>query len=382
VTAQVLLLGANLAAISVLTPLVPLLVYVLLGYLLVLHAALVRPRLGGGDLARPAVLGTLLAWVVAWSVFKQGGGGGWLASVPLLSLGAYSPQVLGASYIFLKTYDLIRRAQRGEPPPGLGAYLFQMTFAPSFIAGPVAGPEPFAAGPGLTRRGLGLGLNRVLVGVFKLFVLVPLLEPMNLLSAPDALDLAQLLGRGELWLGLYGSALSLYLDFAGYGDIAIGLGLCCGVRLPENFDSPYLAANPSEFWQRWHMSFTGWLREHVFGPVSRALTGGPQGGGLLALLGATCATMLACGLWHRASLSFALWGLYHAVLLFGHQAWATRLRPRLVAAGLGRVIDARPAHVMGVLGTFHAIALGWPLFLPLDAPLAARLDLLRRLVLP
>jgi alginate O-acetyltransferase complex protein AlgI len=104
----------------------------------------------------------------------------------------------------------------------------------------------------------------------------------------------------------YAYAFGLYLDFAGYSDVAIGAARCLGVRVRENFDWPYLSRDLATLWQRWHMSFTGWLRDFVFIPVTRRVlrwTRRP----LASQVAGQTATMLACGLWHGVDWHFAAW---------------------------------------------------------------------------
>lgn len=387
--ANLLFLALNAALTAKLfAPLVPLLAYLACGYACVLYAGQARAR-HEGRWARFVEAATLFAWTAAWALAKSAPFAvdvSWAHRFPLLGLdwaqGVSLPEVAGASYVYLKVYDLVRRAQRGEPTPGLTSYLNQMLFVPSFVAGPIAGPEPFRQAP-RPRRDLALeGLDRIVHGVLKLWVLASLLEPLHLLALPDAASLAKFLTRRELWACVDAGGLWIYLNFAGYSDLAIGAALLVGVRLPENFDAPYLAGNPRDFWQRWHMSFTTWLREHVFAPVSQLCQDAGLGRGVLALGIGTTATMVACGVWHRASLPFLLWGLYHAALLVAHQLYASRVKPRLARAGLEHFLGTRGYRLLAVLVNFHAIALGWVLFLPVDAPLADHLEILRRLVLP
>jgi alginate O-acetyltransferase complex protein AlgI len=289
------------------------------------------------------------------------------------------PPIVGVSYLFLRGWDLIRRAQRGLPPPTLVHYLNQMTFFPAFAAGPIAGPEPFEQGFAPTRASVAAGFNRILTGLAKFAVIAPLLEPAHLLGPPQAASAASSLSCGQVWFGVYASTLWIYFNFAGYSDIAIGTGLLCGIKLPENFEAPYLAASPTEFWQRWHVSFTQWLREHVFSPTSRLLVRFGLERSAFGVVAGVTATMVACAIWHRPSIEFLAWGLYHAAVTCTHQLYATRLKPRLAAAGLGPFFGGRAYRVLGILATFHAVAIGWVLFMPLDAPLRDHLAILRRL---
>lgn len=360
-----------------------LVVYLALGYAFVLHASISRSRLSGPG-ARVVPCLALAAWMAVWIAFKPDGStsaSSWVSRIPHLGLAGPPIRLVGASYAYLKVHDLIRRAQQGEPPPTFLDYLLQMTFFPSILAGPISGPEPFARRETPSLSTFGAAMNRLLCGLLKLYVIVPLLEPGNILGARELVELLPFLSQRDLWLGIYVSALSFYFNFAGYTDLAIGFGLLMGVRLPENFASPLLSATPGEFWQRWHMSFTEWLRAHVFGPVSRGLVAAGVRHNLASLVIATTVTMTFCGLWHRFTPSLVLWGLYHAALVSAHQIYAAILRPRLARAGFGTFFSRRIYRGGAIVATFHGVALGWVLFLPLDAPLGDHLTVLRRVIL-
>ncbi len=361
-TRQGVLLVLNLALTVLLfgNPLL-LAVYVGLGWVLVRNA-----RIGG--------VVALALWVATWLLFRPGAHAYVRPLERALSLGPTNvPELIGASYVFLKVYDLMRRAQRSEKVPSFAVYLTQVTFAPSFLCGPIAGPETFEGGFAPSRALAAEGLGRVLAGALKVWILVPLIQPSNVTDLARARVLDGIASPLELWLAVYAVALWIYLEFSGLSDFAIGTGLLMGVRLPENFDFPYLAASPTEFWQRWHRTFTTWLAEHVFAPVSRALAS--RAGSSLALVLAVAATMAVCGLWHGLTVSFLAWGLYHALVVSGHQLYATRLRPRLAPA----LVASRPYRVAATATTFHAVALGWVFFFPTDGTLGEHLSVLGRL---
>lgn len=114
---------------------------------------------------------------------------------------------------------------------------------------------------------------------------------------------------GSAWLALVGFSMQIYFDFSGYSNMAIGLGRLFGVELPQNFNNPYQALNPSDFWKRWHMTLSQWLRDYLYIPF-----GGSRFGSVRTLLNILI-TMSLGGLWHGASWNFGLWGLYHGGLL-------------------------------------------------------------------
>ena len=165
---------------------------------------------------------------------------------------------------------------------------------------------------------------RIASGLFKKFVIADSLAQGMSLTAVNAAQATSTLG---LWMLLYGYALRLYFDFAGYTDMAIGLGLLFGIRLPENFDRPYLKSNITTFWQSWHMTLSSWARFYVFTPLSRSLLRRkPRPSPTLIVLVAQIATMTTIGLWHGISWTFFIWGLWHGVGLFVHKQWSDRTR--------------------------------------------------------
>lgn len=151
------------------------------------------------------------------------------------------------------------------------------------------------------------------------------------------------LDAGEAWLALIGYTLQIYFDFSGYSDMAVGLAFLLGFRFPQNFNSPYRAENISDFWRRWHMSLSFWLRDYLYIPL-----GGNQGSRLKTARNVLI-TMFLGGLWHGAAWTFVVWGLYHGVLL----AVYALLRAR------GWVPRSRP---LAILATFVSVAIGWVFF--------------------
>lgn len=145
------------------------------------------------------------------------------------------------------------------------------------------------------------------------------------------------------WAGTLGYTFQLYFDFSAYSDMARGLGLMLGFDFPVNFNSPYKSANISEFWNRWHITLSHWLRDYLYIPL-----GGSRRGTARTLRNLSI-TMFLGGLWHGAAWNFVLWGVYHGALLVAHACWrrTTRFRlPRLVAVPM----------------TFLSVMIGWALF--------------------
>lgn len=151
------------------------------------------------------------------------------------------------------------------------------------------------------------------------------------------------LSAGAAWLGLVAFTLQIYYDFAGYSNMAIGLGRIFGFELPRNFEHPYSAASFQEFWRRWHMTLSRWFRDYLYIPL-----GGSRGGEATTYRNLVIVFVL-CGLWHGAAWTFLLWGLWHGAFL--------------VAERLGRKMGfPKMPRIIGVIYTVLFVALGWVLF--------------------
>ena len=172
---------------------------------------------------------------------------------------------------------------------------------------------------------------------------------------------------GELWIATYAFAIQIYCDFSGYTDIARGVMKMMGFELALNFRLPYFAANPNEFWQRWHISLSTWLRDYLY--VS--LGGGARG--RARAIFSVFTTMLLGGLWHGAASPFLLWGGYHGVLLGLHRACANPLSRINPTSFVGRNFWL----AVRIFATFHLIALGLVIFRSADlAHVASNIALL------
>ena len=282
---------------------------------------------------------------------------------------------LGFSYVAFRLIHTLRDRQTGLLPDlSLRAYLSYVLFAPAIVAGPIDRAERFAgdytALPGL--HGLdaarwGLGLWRIGEGLFKKFVIADMLA--GGLSLTPALA-EQTTGPAALWLLLFGYGLRLYFDFGGYSDIAIGLGILFGIRLPENFARPYTRSNITAFWQSWHITLSNWARFYVFTPLSRALLRRKRRpSSTVIVLLSHLATMIVIGLWHGITWNFLIWGVWHAAGLFAHKQWSDRTR-KWYRGLQGRPWPRRAWAVAGWALTLLYVMVGWVWFL-LPTPAAA-----------
>jgi D-alanyl-lipoteichoic acid acyltransferase DltB (MBOAT superfamily) len=278
---------------------------------------------------------------------------------------------LGFSYLAFRLIHTLRDRATGRlPAVTLREFITYAIFFPSFTAGPIDRLERFikdlrAPAP-ISADNLAQAGRRLLTGLFQKFVLADALA----LVALNPANAAQTEPPGWLWLLLLAYSLQIYFDFAGYSDIAIGLGMLLGVRLPENFNHPYRKTSLTQFWNNWHMSLTQWFRAYAFNPLTRALrTSGRLPAWSIVLI-TQLATMLLIGLWHGVTPGFALWGLWHGLGLFVNNRWTDWIKPR--AAGL----NARPL-LAGMLPAFYSaltfgyVSLGWVWFALPDPKLAA-----------
>jgi alginate O-acetyltransferase complex protein AlgI len=168
-----------------------------------------------------------------------------------------------------------------------------------------------------------------------------------------ALARYETLSTAGTWLAMLGYAFQLYFDFSGYSTMAVGLGYMFGLRIPQNFNSPYKSLDPSDFWRRWHISLSSCLRDYVYIPL-----GGNRGSELFTYRN-LMATMLIGGLWHGANWTFVAWGAYHGALLAAHRKAGTRW-------------DGLPAPLRQA-GMFLATLIGWVFFRATDFTMARRL---------
>jgi len=276
---------------------------------------------------------------------------------------------LGFSYVAFRLIATLRDRQTGVlPPVSLRDYVLYVVFFPSITAGPIARLEAqnsflqdVQGLPTLEARDaqrITTGLTRIFVGMFKKFVVADSLA-IFALSTQNA---DQALNAGALWVMLYGYALRLFFDFSGYSDIAIGIALLFGLKLPENFDRPYLKNNITAFWQSWHKSLSDWVRFYVFSPLSRnLLRRKPKPSNEVIMLVCNLATMVIIGLWHGITVNFFIWGVWHALGLWIHKLWTDRTRKWYISLK-DKPRTKQAWTVAGWFITFHFVVLGWVWF--------------------
>lgn len=204
--------------------------------------------------------------------------------------------------------DIYRR--KLEPAKNIMDFGFFVCFFPQLVAGPIVRAADFIPQIYnrvlLSKRDLGKAFVLICGGLFKKVVISDYLS-VNFVDR--VFDNPLLYSSIENWMGMYGYAFQIYCDFSGYSDIAIGLSLLLGFHLTDNFNSPYQAGSITEFWRRWHISLSTWLRDYLYIPL-----GGNRKGKIRTYINLIL-TMLIGGLWHGASWKFVMWGAIHGVVL-------------------------------------------------------------------
>lgn len=257
----------------------------------------------------------------------------------------FFPLPVGVSFYTFQslsyTIDCYRKDEK--PTRSLLAYLCSVSFFPTILSGPIT--RPAALLPQLERAKKllpedgGRALFLIGLGMAKKFLVADYLAE-NLVNR--VFDFPNLYSGFEALVGVYAYAFQLYYDFSGYTDAAMGAALLLGLKLPPNFNAPYLAPSIADFWRRWHITLSNWLRDYVYfsfpGMRSRFMP-------YVALI----ATMLIGGVWHGGTWNFVIWGAMHGLGLAAYRAWQQNVKWNVPA-------------VLSVLLTFHFVALAWVFF--------------------
>jgi len=280
------------------------------------------------------------------------------ATLPFSSLHGFSELALplGISFWTFQAMSYLFDQYRGEDlDPTFPEFALYMTFFPVAISGPICRmPDmlPQFRSNALTKlNSIGRGLTRIATGV--LMMQLAKLLGQGILAGDgvnSGFDRATQWGGLDVWFLAFGYGLQLFFDFAGYSHIAIGASQALGLMIPENFERPFASTTPSIFWTRWHMSLSFWIRDYVFLPLATLRRELWWRNGMLVV------SMVVFGLWHKASILFVLWGLYHGVLLLLH---------RQVQQLERRLNWEPPEHLWGPfswIATISLVSLGWVLF--------------------
>ncbi len=262
------------------------------------------------------------------------------------------------------TIDVYRREIK--PLTNLLDYAFYVSFFPQLVAGPIVRARDFI--PQIRRplfvsdEMFGRGIFLIVSGLFKKAVIS---DYISVNFVERIFDNPTLYSGVENLMGVYGYALQIYCDFSGYSDMAIGIALLLGFHFNINFDSPYKSASVTEFWHRWHISLSSWLRDYLYISL-----GGNRKGKVRQYVNLII-TMFLGGLWHGASWNFVLWGVLHGVALAVHKFWMslTGRKKGEQSHGIRRFF--------GVVVTFHFVCFCWIFFR--NADFATSVDMLRQI---
>jgi alginate O-acetyltransferase complex protein AlgI len=259
---------------------------------------------------------------------------------------------VGISFFTFESMSYVVDVYRGElvPHRSYFRYLLFVSFFPHLVAGPIVRPRDLLPQlerrPSLTREDGSEALFLIATGLVKKLVLSDQLA-QNLVDR--VFERPTSFSSLEVLCAVYGYAAQIYCDFSGYTDIAIGSALLLGVRFPKNFDSPYKAEDLADFWRRWHISLSSWLRDYLYIPL-----GGNRGAPWKTYRNLML-TMLLGGLWHGASWTFVFWGFLHGLGLVVTRLWQRR--------GPGAPRVNHPVYkVICVVVTFHYVCLAWIFF--------------------
>ena len=277
---------------------------------------------------------------------------GWNADIPVLDV--ILP--IGISFYTFHTITYIADSYRRVITPTrsfweFGAYVSLFS---QLVAGPIVRFRQIEAdlervGSAERHSGLRLGLSFFAFGMCEKVIVADSLAHF----VDPWLATYATLSSAAAWMAMLGYTFQLYFDFSGYSTMAVGLGLMFGLRIPQNFDSPYRAVNPSDFWRRWHISLSTVMRDYLYIPL-----GGNRGSSWFMYRNLMI-TMLLGGLWHGANWTFVAWGAYHGVLLIGYHA-----------------LSARTGHVprwLAQVVTFVLVVIGWVFFRAADFTMAGAL---------
>lgn len=259
----------------------------------------------------------------------------------------------GISFITFRSISYIVDVYRGhmEPERNLLHYTFSLTFFPPLLAGPVVRAKDLLPqvkqNPVATQPMISEGLFMIMAGLIKKVIIADYLSG-NFVNR--IFENPTLYSGFENLVGCVGFTIQIYCDFSGYSDMAIGLALLMGYRFKQNFNAPFKSQNPSEFWRRWHISLSTWLRDYLYIPL-----GGSRRGKARTYLN-NFLTMVFGGIWHGAGWMYLIWGAYQGVILAVHKAikskWQT---PEWLK-------NTPPAIVFNITVTFILTVIGFTIF--------------------
>jgi len=266
---------------------------------------------------------------------------------------------LGLSFL---TFELIHFAiERSRGRLGGASLIDLIAFAfffPCRISGPIKRYPDFIAAVSqaeMSSENVYRGIVRILVGFFKKLVLA---DTLGLIVSDAVSSLSDPINA---WTAVIAYSLQIYFDFSAYSDVAIGSALLMGIRIPENFSFPYLAKNIQDFWRRWHISLSTWLRDYIFMGLGQRLfkTWLKAWPALIATV-SYVVTFFIAGAWHGLATNFLVWGLYHGILLAGYHLYRSWLP---VTVATHPLYQSRAASLTAMGITFVLVSVGWVFFM-------------------
>lgn len=266
---------------------------------------------------------------------------------------------LGISFFVFEFIHYVVDVYRGsEPIKSFLAFSLFASFFPTQIAGPIKRFQDFIpqflSPAKFSIKDFDSGIALILLGLFKKVLLADNLA----FFVQGGFQHPELFHSVDLWIFTYAFAFQIYFDFSGYTDIARGSAQLFGYKVPINFNLPYLAKNISEFWHRWHISLSTWLRDYLFIPL------GGSRGSKWNVYRNLMITMSLGGLWHGAAGHFLVWGVFHGAMLALHKMFKDG-RSYLADRGhawISNAVDSKIGMVLSTLFTFHVVCIGWVLF--------------------
>lgn len=261
---------------------------------------------------------------------------------------------VGISFFTFQSMSYTIDVYRGslKPLPHLLDYAFYVSFFPQLVAGPIVRASDFAPQIRkpvvITRLMFAQGVYFIIIGLFKKAVIS---DYISLNFVDRIFDNPTLYSGLENLLGVYGYAMQIYCDFSGYSDMAIGIALLLGFHFPINFNAPYRSTSITDFWRRWHISLSSWIRDYIYISL-----GGNRKGKLRQYFN-LIVTMLLGGLWHGASLNFVFWGGMHGAALAIHKYFSQEILhhdKHFQSTGWRKWV--------AIILTFHFVCLTWIFF--------------------
>ena len=275
---------------------------------------------------------------------------------------AFSPfsiiMPIGISYYIFRTISYVIDVYREDikPETDLLEFAFYITFFPLLTAGPITRASDFLPQlqkkPVIDSERIYSGLYMIMQGLVKKAVIADYLAQYNNL----VFDTPGTYSGFETLMAVYGYTAQIYFDFSGYTDMAIGIAGMLGFNIGMNFDKPYHALNLTDFWRRWHISLSSWLRDYLFSPMSLKF----RSAGALGIVSALVFTFVICGFWHGPNYTFILWGALNGMIM-GFEMINAKWRKRIK-----KKIPSRVYNSVSWCITFNIIALLWIVFRSAD----------------